>query len=275
MEERLVDTDVMFIADHQSPEVRDPGDAPFHLPTPLVPSELPSVLRRRSAAVGLVRADQLDAPPLEPLAQRVGIGGPVVDQPRGLLAGPASSPGDRHAPPTSIRSTSPRAGTPRPVELPEEDLRRLPPPSTSYPCRVWSSRRRHPFFAGAKLPSANVSSQSRRPCSSSSPRNARQTLGQTPCSSQSRSRRRQVLGEGYCPGRSCQRAPERSTHRIPSKHSRFPFGGRPPALERLIFGSSGSILPHCSSVSSESCRDMKRRPSHVAFGHKCAPSANL
>src|SRR5688572_31293221 len=33
-----------------------------------------------------------------------------------------------------------------PGAFPEEHLGRRPPPSTSYPCRVWFCRRRRPFF---------------------------------------------------------------------------------------------------------------------------------
>jgi hypothetical protein len=98
---------------------------------------------------------------------------------------------------------------------------------------------------------------------------------QTPCSSQSRRRRQQVLGEGYCRGRSFQRAPERSTQRMPSKQARWPMGVRPPALPGLTRGSNGSIYFHCSSVSSESCRDMKRTPFHAALEHKRLRGASL
>jgi hypothetical protein len=122
-----------------------------------------------------------------------------------------------------------------------------------------------PFFAGAKEPSAKVSSQSNRPRSSSSPRNFRHNPSHTPASSQSRNRRQQVLGEGYCPGKSFQRAPDRSTHKIPSKHRRSWMRRRPPAAEGLIFGNNDSILFHCSSVSSDWCRVMKKDsfPRHI------------
>jgi hypothetical protein len=132
-----------------------------------------------------------------------------------------------------------------------------------------------PFFAGAKEPSAKVSSQFRRPESSSSPRNFRQMLSHTSSSSQSLSLRQQVLGDGYCAGRSFQRAPDRSTHKIPSKQRRSSARRRPPAAERLTLGNKGSIFFHCSSVSSESCRDMKRIPFHGTFNHKPLASANL
>src|SRR6478736_138485 len=91
VKERLVHVDLMFITDHQSPEVSDPGDAPFDLPSMLVTSQLASVLCGRLAAVGLVRTDQVDAALLEPLPKRIGIGGPVVDQTLWILSGPAAS----------------------------------------------------------------------------------------------------------------------------------------------------------------------------------------
>src|SRR5262249_52690041 len=132
-----------------------------------------------------------------------------------------------------------------------------------------------PFLAGAKLPSAKVSSQSIRPCSSSSSRNARQIESQTSCSSQSRNRRQQVLGEGYCAGRSFQRAPLRSTQRMPSKQRRSSTRRRPPSGDRLALGSNGSILRQCSSVSSESCRAIKELLSLALLKPNSMTGANL
>jgi hypothetical protein len=40
-------------------------------------------------------------------------------------------------------------------------------------------------------------------------------------------------------------------------------------------GNNGSIFFHCSSVSSELCRDMKRIPFHGIFNHKRLNRANL
>lgn len=97
MEERLIGADFMFVTHDQSPEVCHPGDAPFHLPASLVSSQLAAVLRRWFAAVGLVRADQLDAAFLQSHPQRIGVGGLVVDQTLRILAWPASTPRDRHA----------------------------------------------------------------------------------------------------------------------------------------------------------------------------------
>ena len=103
-----------------------------------------------------------------------------------------------------------------------------------------------PFFAGAKLPSIKASCQSSAPFSSSMDKNLRQTSSQTPCSSQSFSRRQQVEAEGYRSGRSCHRAPVRSTQRMPSSTCRFSIGGRPPLALRLALGSNGSSSFHWS-----------------------------
>jgi hypothetical protein len=115
-----------------------------------------------------------------------------------------------------------------------------------------------PFFAGANDPSAKVSAQSSCPLRSNSDKNARHSVSHTSCSSQSRNRRQHVLGEGYRAGRSFQRAPLRSTQRIPSNTRRLSTGLRPPLDERLTFGRSGSIFAHCASVSSSTCLAMKR-----------------
>jgi hypothetical protein len=108
-----------------------------------------------------------------------------------------------------------------------------------------------PFLAGAKLPSAQASDQSNWPWASSWPRNARQALSQMSCSSQSRRRRQQVLGEGYCLGRSCQRAPVRKIHRMPSKQGLLGMGLGPPQGEAWGSGSKGAIFFHCSSVNAD------------------------
>ena len=95
-----------------------------------------------------------------------------------------------------------------------------------------------PFFAGAKLPSIKASSQSSSPSSSSIDKNLRHISSQTPWSSQSRNRRQHVDGLGYRFGRSCQRAPVRKIHSIPSRTSQLSMGGRPPF--GFLFGSGSS-----------------------------------
>jgi hypothetical protein len=58
-----------------------------------------------------------------------------------------------------------------------------------------------------------------------------------------------VEGCGNFSGRSCQRAPLRRIHRIPSSTRRFSIHGRPPWRCRGGLGSNGAIVCHCASVS--------------------------
>jgi len=105
-----------------------------------------------------------------------------------------------------------------------------------------------PFFAGAKLPSANASDQSNCPRWSSSARNALHASSQMSCSSQSLSRLQQVDGLGNCFGKSAQGAPVRSIQRMPSNTLRLSAHGLPPRLDLRGFGNKGSIFFHCESV---------------------------
>jgi hypothetical protein len=107
---------------------------------------------------------------------------------------------------------------------------------------------RAPFFAGAKLASMKASCQSKAPLASNCDRKVRQIFNHRSCSAQCFKRRQQVDGLGYCWGRSCQRAPVRSIHRMPSRTSRLLTLGRPPLKPGLSDGSNGAILAHCASV---------------------------
>lgn len=159
MEERLIDVDFMFITNHQSSEVSHPGDVPFHLPSPLVPPQLAVVLRGRLAAIDLVRADQLDPTPLQSFTQRVGIGRLVVNQPRGVLSRPATTPGNGYF--LQRRLDQLRFVPARRGEL--NSQRNALTACHPHPLRTLStfglSDARAPFFAGANEPSAKVSSQ--------------------------------------------------------------------------------------------------------------------
>jgi hypothetical protein len=110
-----------------------------------------------------------------------------------------------------------------------------------------------PFLAGAKLLSRKDSLHFSCWRSFNSARNARQILSQMPCSSQSRSRQ-QVEGCGNPSGRSCQRAPLRGTHRMPSSTLRSGARGRPPWRCRTALGSRGRIFSHCAPVSNRPYR---------------------
>lgn len=107
---------------------------------------------------------------------------------------------------------------------------------------------RAPFFAGIKVASTKLSSQSRTPSWSNSERKARHMSLRTPASYQSLRRRQHVEGSGYSSGRSRHLAPDLRTQRIPSKHARSGAGGRPPFGLGGRGGINGLIFSHCSSV---------------------------
>jgi hypothetical protein len=114
--------------------------------------------------------------------------------------------------------------------------------------------REAPFWAGAKLPSRKDSLEFICWRSLSSPRKVRQIFSQTSCSSQSRSLRQQVEGEGNSSGKSCQRAPLRKIHKMPSSTLRSAARGRPPRGRDGRLGSNGRSFSHWASVNNRPYR---------------------
>src|SRR6266446_899829 len=251
MKERAIYRERAVVAHHQAAEVSEPGVGAFDDPATPVPPQRSAILRRRFLAVGAMRRDQFDSAPCQPLTQRITVVGLVGDHPHGLLSRPT-------------RTMTPTYADRRKRGFREPDFRRG--------CRVKVVSQRNtaavdhhhplrplaplgfsdssaPFLAGAKLPSKKDSLHCNCFRSLSSARNARQTFSQMPCSSQSRSRRQQVEGCGYSSGKSCQRAPLRRIHRIPSRTRRLSIHARPPLRCLRGLGSKGAIFFHCTSVS--------------------------
>jgi len=250
MKERTITAYVPVIPNHQPPEVPQPREGPFHLPPTSVTTQLPAILRLWLYPIGPVRTDQLNAFVLEPPAKRVRIRRTIINQPRHPLPGtPGPFPRHRHL----LQRCLYQRHFPRRRRVEMGCQRNSLAACHHHPLCTLSafglSDAEAPFFAGAKLPSAKHSSQSRRCKASNSPSRVRQALSHTPASSHSSRRRLQVEYEGYSLGRSFQRAPERRTQRMPSKQSRLEAGGRPPLEDFLAAGNSGAIFDHCSSLS--------------------------
>lgn len=106
-----------------------------------------------------------------------------------------------------------------------------------------------PFLAGTKLPPKNAWLQSSLPIWSSPPGKFSQMCSHTPCTCHSWRRQRQVDRLPYWQIKSFQRAPERSTQRMPLRAHRSSAGGLP---RRLCAGRSGSISAHWSPRDSSS-----------------------
>ncbi len=108
----------------------------------------------------------------------------------------------------------------------------------------------YPFFEGANVPSAKVSSHFKRPFLSNKARIFCQAWSKTPFSYHNWSRRQHVLPDGRCEGMSLYLAPLRRSHRMPSRQARLGAGSWPPFADRFGSGKSGSSFFHCFSVSS-------------------------
>ena len=259
MKKSFIDSDRAVVADDQSTEVAEPGEGAFHLPTASVAAQRSAILRARLASIPAMRGDQFDAARRQSLAQGIAVISAIRNHPlRFLACSPAAtSPGhvDRSErlfrQPDLVRGSRVKLHSQRNTlaVAPHHPLRALAP--------LGFSDFRAPFFAGAKLPSRNDSLQFSCSRWFSSAKNARQMVSQTPCSSQSRSLRQQVAGEGNSSGKSCQRAPLRRIHRIPSRTLRSFARGRPPRRDLRSFGSKGAIFSHWASVNSRPYRAMR------------------
>ena len=276
MKEGLVNLQRAIVTNDQAAEVSQPCEGAFHCPAPPVSPEGPAVLRGGLPPILAVRGDQLDAAPGQLLAQRVTVVASVRNQAFRLL------PRTTGAMPTPYADRLER-------RLDELDLRR------GRRVKVVSQRNTRavdhhhplrplpplgfadsaaPFFAGAKLPSRKASLQFNCWRSFNSPRNARQISSQTSCSSQFRSRRQQVEGDGNSSGISCQRAPLRRIHKMPSSTLRSFAGGRPPRGRGGRWGSKGRIFSHWASVNNRPYRAIGP-PSGAAHFRDPPPQENI
>lgn len=246
MDEAAIARHEAVVPHDDSTEGLQPRVAALDNPTPLVSTQLPAVLESWARAVPAMWHDEIDASESEIEAELIGVVATVRDGSAQLLLEPSILDfGDRRD---------------RELRLPFRCCRNADSDRYSLALDQNSQLRAlaalceancvAPFFAGMNVASRNVSSQSRKARSSSMPSNARQASFQTPCSSHTCNRRQHVLPLGYFSGMSRHRAPVLNTHRMPSKHSRLPAGGRPrPSARRFGSGNIGSRTDHCSSVS--------------------------
>jgi len=253
----------MLMAHQQSPELSKPGVGSFDDPTSLIAAQFAPIFVTPLPIVLPVRCDQLDAPFLQSLAQRVRIIGGVGNHPFWFLSRTAFGSRNRDFLERGFRKRNfVRRGTFQP-----NSQRKTLTVDQYHPLRPLAALGfadgRAPFFAGAKLPSRKVSSHLSRPSSSSAPSSRRHAFSHTPSSSHCLSRRQQVEGEGKSSGKNRHAAPVCRIHRMPSKHARFDAHGRPRLSRRRRGGGSmGSTSSHCSSVNSF-CRFFMAEAHHL------------
>jgi len=256
MKKGLVNRQRSVVTHHQSAEVAEPGEGALHGPASSIAAQRPTVLRRRFAPILPMRNDQLDAALGQLLAQRIAIVAAISDEANRLLPG---TPGPMSSPyPDRLKRRLDEFDLRRGSRVKVVSQRKTRAVDHHHPLRPLAplglADGGAPFLAEAKLPSRKDSLQFSCWRSFSSPRKARQISSQTSCSSQSRSLRQQVEGAGNSSGKSCQRAPLRKIHKMPSSTLRSLAGGRPPRGRGGRLGSKGQILSHWASVSNRPYR---------------------
>jgi len=256
MKESFIDGGRAIVANDQAAKVAEPRESAFHFPATLVPAQHSAILGARLAAIAAMRCDQFDPSCRQPLAQRIAVVGAIGNHTLGFLAWPSAAVSLRHA--DRRERFFRESDLVRGCRVKLLSQRNTLAVDHHHPLRALAplgfSDFRAPFLAGAKLPSRNDSLQFSCSRWFNSARNARQMVSQISCSSQSRSRRQQVVGEGNSSGKSCQRAPLRRIHKMPSSTLRSSFGGLPPLGRLRRFGSKGRIFSHWASVSSRPYR---------------------
>lgn len=240
------DLDVPVVAHDKTAEVSNPRDGAFNLPSFSVPSQCPPVLPLWTDAIAFVRRNLFDVPAPQPFAQCIAVVGFVRDEPLGVLTGATG---------LTIAHANGAQGL-----FGELDFRRAgrvdgnSQRNTLTVCQYHKlcalaalrfSDAQAPFFAGLKVPSTNASLQSSRSRSFNSVKKVRQIFSHISWSIQRFKRRQHVLGLGYRSGKSCQRAPVRNTHKIPSRQARLGAHCLPALFNS---GRCGLILSHWASV---------------------------
>lgn len=250
MKKALIDAQQAVVAHGQSAIVAEPGVGAFDFPAASVAPQLASVIKGFLLLVPAVRSNQLDTALFQPAPQRITVVAFVGNDALRFRAWPSAPSWHFHSRERGFGERD-LVGRGRRQECSQRNTLAV---DQYHPLRALAalgfSDRSAPFFAGAKLPSMNVSSQRNNPRWSSVPNSARQASSHTSRSSQSRSRRQQVTPLGYRLGMSRQRAPVRSTQSMPSKQARFDAQGRPLRSRRTLgSGSKSFTFSHCSLLS--------------------------
>ena len=260
----------MFMTNQQPTELTQPSIRAFDDPAALISPQLPPIFVTPLFVVFPVRHDQIYASFLQALPQRVGIISAIGNYPLRFLPRPAPGTRDLDLLERGFRKCNfSRRGTFQPNSQRNTfTVDQYHPLCALAP--LGFTDRFAPFFAAAKLPSKNVSSQRKSSSSSSNPNRARQAFSHTSCSSHCCNRRQQVEGEGNSLGKNRHAAPVCKIHRMPSKHARFGAHGRP-RLSRRRLGSGNRYLmtSHRSSVRSF-CRDFMTKAEHQIASSKSA-----
>lgn len=235
---------MIFVTDHETTEVVQPGEQSLHLPSPLVATQRSAVLSGGLAAVVAVRRDQLYALGSQLPIEAIAVISSVPDESlRGLfgeaLLESALDKGDFMR--VSRRRVRGDWNTSAVCHC--HELRTLTPLGLAHGSA--------PFFAATKVASTKHSLRSNLPRLRRSSASASSTPRSTPERTHCWKRLWQVWYGGKRSGKSCQRAPDRKIHKMPFNTSRSSRRGLPlPSCRRPGFGMSGLMIDHCFSLSS-------------------------
>lgn len=231
---------MIFVASDESMIALQPGKASLDFPSSTIAAKRSPILKQRSFATTSVRTNQFDVRVSQCGSQPIGIGGPIVNQPlRKTLIERRTDERFDHVDFSHVRTDDNSRQRNAATIDHQTDLGAF--------TFLRQTNAVSPFFAGENVASAMHSSQ--RSClkASSFPRSLNHAFWNTPERVHSSSRRQHVAGLGYRSGKSCHRAPVRSTHNTPSKHCRGGTRGRPPLQETGGFGNRSSIRSHWES----------------------------
>ena len=261
MKERAVNDNTMFISHDETTVIAEPSEGALNFPATPVTTQLSTVLVFLFLVILAVWADELDTALEQAFPQWIAVISFVSNNPFGFLFGTTTSR-TRNCYLAYRRFKELRLARARRVQV--EPQRNSLAVDHHHPLRAFAalglSDARAPFFAEAKLPSANASLQSSCSRSSSSDNSVRQALNHTSFSSQSCKRRQHVDALENSFGNSAHGAPVRKIHRIPSNTFRLPTLGRPPFLLAFGSGNNGAILAQRSSVNFQRVLAMRMSP---------------
>ncbi len=248
MKEALVNGEVSFVTNEEATEVAQVGEGALYFPALMIAAQGTSILQDDFASAAM-RADQFDATCGQSFAEALRIVSAIADEPLGTGARTSCSRA-RHL--HSSQGFFGKGNFRGRGAKESASQRNTLAVCHHHPLRTFATfgftHAEPPFLALTKLPSINTSLQLSLPPSSNSHRKSRQRVSHISSSSQSRSLLQQVLALGYSLGRSRQRAPLRSTHKIPSSTARSSARGRPKPRGG---GNKGSIFSHCRWLKSE------------------------
>ena len=249
MKERIINNDIMVPADNKPAKISQPRKRSLNLIATLVTPHLASIIIFLPLVIAPVRTNQVDAFVSQTFTQRVAVIASVGNQSLRFFSRSASAFA-RHS--NIVQRFFEERDFVRGRRVQVVSQRNTFAVDHHHPLRSLAafglSDEFAPFFAGAKLPSANASLQSNCPRWSSSERKARHALSHIFCSSQSLSLRQHVEGLGYRLGKSAQGAPVLNIQRMPSNTLRLSAHGLPPRFDFFCFGSNDWIFCHCASV---------------------------